>query len=401
MTPQRRRGVTVLALGSAQTLGWASSYYLPAIVAPPMARDLGLQTTWIFGAFSMALLVSAALGPRVGRFIDARGGRAMLTASSLVFAAGLAALASCQGAPGLLLAWALIGVAMAMGLYDAAFATLAGLFGAQARGPITGVTLMAGFASTLGWPLTAALEQEFGWRAACLVWAGAHLLIGLPLHRGLLPRSTAVPAPLAPPLAPPPDQPPGWTLALLAWVFAVGWFVSTAMAAHLPRLLQEGGASMAAAIAAAALLGPAQVAARLVEFGLMRRAHPLLSACLAASLHPVGAALFALFGLPAAALALLHGAGNGLLTIAVGTLPLALFGASGYGERQGWLVAPARVAQAGAPLLFGLLLDRLGVNALAVTAGLLLSALAALLLIGLQLREARSRAGAKRRIGLH
>jgi hypothetical protein len=169
------------------------------------------------------------------------------------------------------------------------------------------------------------------------------------------------------------------TTVLLSFVFAVTWFTSTAMAAHLPRLLQASGTSLQAAVAIAALVGPAQVVARLLEFGLLRRMHPLLSAQLAAAAHPVGAAILMVVGAPAAAVfTVLHGAGNGILTIAKGTLPLVLFGPAGYGERQGLLMVPARVAQAFAPLLFGLLLDGVGAAALWVTALLGVAALAAL-----------------------
>jgi hypothetical protein len=154
------------------------------------------------------------------------------------------------------------------------------------------------------------------------------------------------------------------------------------MAAHLPGLLQAGGLSLSAAVAMGALVGPAQVAGRLLEFGLLRHVHPLLSARLAALMHPLGAAVWALLGAPAAAaFALLHGAGNGVLTIAKGTLPLVLFGPQGYGHRQGMLMVPARIAQALSPWVFGVCLDRWGAGALAVTAGLGLAALAALMLL--------------------
>ena len=169
---------------------------------------------------------------------------------------------------------------------------------------------------------------------------------------------------------------------ILAFVFAVTWFVSTAMAAHLPRLIQAFGATLAAAVAIGALVGPAQVGGRLLEFGVLRHVHPLLSARLAALMHPVGAVLLALLGAPAAAVfAILHGAGNGILTIAKGTLPLVLFGAHGYGLRQGLLMVPARVAQASAPWLFGILLDRFGAGALWFSAALGLAAFLALLLL--------------------
>jgi hypothetical protein len=162
-------------------------------------------------------------------------------------------------------------------------------------------------------------------------------------------------------------------------VFAAVWFGSTAMAAHLPLLLQSLGLGAGAALSVAMLVGPAQVLGRLLEFGWLRRVHPLLSARLAALAHPLGALGLVLFGPGAAVLfAGLHGAGNGILTIAKGTLPLALFGPVGYGARQGWLMAPARLSQALAPLLFGVALAHWGAGALWLTAGLGLLALALL-----------------------
>ncbi len=172
-------------------------------------------------------------------------------------------------------------------------------------------------------------------------------------------------------------------MLVLAGVFAATLFVSAALAAHLPRLLQATGAPPAAAVAAAALIGPAQVAARLVEYGAQRHLSPLISARVATALHPVGALALVALGAPAAAaFALLHGAGNGMLTVARGVLPLALFGSDGYGLRTGVLSAPGRVLQAAAPLLFGVVLDRLGVEAaLLLSGGLSLMALAGLLAV--------------------
>ncbi|MFC2991460.1 MFS transporter [Halomonas tibetensis] len=369
-----------LRLGVTQTVAWASSYYLPAILAVPMAAELGIPSVRVFAAFSLALVVSAVLGPFVGRCIDRRGGRDMLVSSNLVLATGLVLMSLAQGTASLLLAWVVTGIGMAMGLYDAAFATLGRLLGRQARASITGVTLLAGFASTIGWPLTTWLDAELGWRAACLVWVGLHLFLGLPLN-WRLPKAGPIEALVAHSDDPPPPRRPRLAMGLLAYVFAAGWFVSTAMAAHLPRLLQETGVTLSVAVAAAALVGPAQVAARLGEFALLRHFHPLHSARLATVLHPLGAALLAMFGMPAAGFALLHGAGNGMMTIASGTLPLTLFGPQGFGRRQGWIIAPARLAQAAAPLLFGLLLEANGAVALWLTSGLMLGACLALLVI--------------------
>lgn len=370
---------TVVALGSAQTLAWGSTYYLPAILAAPMARELGLSTSMVFSAFSAALVLTALLGPAAGRRIDRAGGRGVLALSSLVFAAGLGLLALAQGVWLLWVGWLVIGAGMALGLYEAAFATLAGLHGRQARGAITGITLIAGFASTICWPISGWLEASIGWRGACLVWALAHLVIGLPLNRLLVPAggSQAATQPGEAP-APPTDR-PALAMGLLAFVFAVTWFTSTAMAAHLPLLLQQAGLAPAAAIGAAALVGPAQVGARFLEFALLRRFHPLVSARLATLTHPVGAAGVMLLGAPAAMpFTVLHGAGNGVLTIAKGTLPLAIFGARGYGLRQGILMVPARFAQAFSPLIFAVLLERFGRHSLTLTAVLGLLAFVAL-----------------------
>lgn len=378
------RAPVVGALGTTQTLAWASSYYLPAMLAVPMAGALGVAPATVFAAFSLALVVSAFAGPASGRAIDRWGGRPVLMGTSVLFACGLAALGAAQGPWSLFAAWALLGVAMGCGLYESAFATLVRLYGQAARSPITGITLIAGFASTVGWPLSAWLDSHYGWRHACFAWAGLHLLLGLPLNALLPAASVAAPAPRASPTADaatPREERACWRdTALLAFVFATTWFISTAMAAHLPRLLQAAGATLAAAVAAGTLIGPAQVAARLMEYGLLRRLHPLWSARLAATAHPLGVAALLVFGAPVAPLfALLHGAGNGILTIAKGTLPLVLFGAGGYGARQGWLMFPARVAQAAAPFVFGLAIDRWGAGALWLSAGIGIAGLLALL----------------------
>ncbi|MGH7031454.1 MAG: MFS transporter, partial [Stellaceae bacterium] len=201
MTP--RRSIVVVALGSTQTIAWASSYYMPAILGAPIAAALHLSSNVFFGFFSAALLLSAAVGPWVGRLIDRHGGRLMLAASNLVIAAGLLILAAAHGVAALAIAWFVLGLGLGMGLYDPAFAALTWLYGREARGAITGITLIAGFASTVSWPLSAFLLHEFGWRAACLGWAGLNLLLAAPVNWLVIPRH-GMPAPVSQVAAAPP-----------------------------------------------------------------------------------------------------------------------------------------------------------------------------------------------------
>ena len=356
------------------------------MLATPMARDLGVAAPTVFAAFSLALLVSAALGPFAGRAIDRWGGRPVLIGSNLVFALGLAGLGLAHGPTAMFAAWVLLGVGMACGLYEAAFAALVRLHGHDSRSLITGITLIAGFASTVGWPLSTLLETQVGWRGACFAWAGLHLLLGVPLNsrcRGPAPPAPPPRSPPAPSAQPSRSAPDGARAALiLAFVFAVTWFVSTAMAAHLPRLLQAGGATLAAAVAIGALVGPAQVGGRLLEFGVLRHVHPLLSA-------------------PA------RGADASARRRAAGAARRAAGGAvrdparrrqrhpddrqghpaAGPVRAAGLRPAPGTADGAGAgraglsPWLFGILLDRLGAGALWFSAALGLAAFAALLLL--------------------
>jgi MFS family permease len=370
-----------MALGATQTIAWASSYYMPAILGAPISAALRLPNSVFFGLFSAALLLSAAVGPMVGRLIDRHGGRDLLAAANLVIAAGLLLLAAAHGLTGLVTAWTVLGIGIGMGLYDPAFATLTGLYGSDARAAITGITLIAGFASTIGWPISAILLHELGWRGACLIWALANLALAAPLNRLVIPRRVARVALPQGTMELPATGTSRAAMPILVFFFSATWFVQGAMAAHLPGLLEAAGASRTAAIAAAALVGPAQVGARLIEFGL-RSVHPITSAQLAAVLHPIGVAILVVLGAPGIiAFALLHGAGNGMITIVKGTLPLALFGPRGYGMRSGVLSAPARVVQSASPFLFGLLLDRVGVAAVGLSAGLCLAAFGSMILL--------------------
>jgi MFS family permease len=386
--------IQVFALGFTQTIAWAASTYLIAILAAPIARDLDLATATVFGAFSIALVVMALAGPAAGRAIDRFGGRGVLAVSDLVLALGLCALGLASNTALLFAAWCVIGLGMALGLYDAAFATLVRIHGSEARSPITGITLIAGFASTVGWPVTALITEHYGWRVSCFAWAATLAFVCLPLNLACIPKTLARPKDASPATCAHAAQPGSSQRAaaeyrrafILLVVFgATTSFVTSAMAAHLPGLLLAVGTTAVAALAASALLGPAQVAARLLEFLAARRFrfHPLLTARIATAFHPVAGTLLALCGGPAviaSLFAVLHGAGNGMITIAKGALPLAIFGPVGYGYRQGLLSMLGRGMQAIAPFTFGVVLERYGPRwVLGVSVALSLIALASLM----------------------
>ncbi|MDR2186707.1 MAG: MFS transporter [Azonexus sp.] len=387
----------VVALGVAQTIAWASSTYLPALLARPLAAELGLRPALVFAAYSVALVIMAACGPLIGRHIDRQGGQGILCLSSVTLAGGLILLGLAVGPVSLFVAWAVIGVGMALGLYDAAFTALVREHGLTARTPITGVTLLGGFASTIGWPLTAWLLAHGDWRLTCFAWAGINLFLALPLYYRFLPSSKDL-AGAAPPVTTEGaavEHSRGDRRNILALIVfgAATAFVTSAMAAHLPGLLAIVGLPLVAAIGAAALVGPAQVAARLGEFLASRRGRlsPLLAARLATTLHPLGGACLLLAAGPAGAtaFALLHGAGNGMITIAWGTLPLALFGPRGYGLLQGKLAAPQRLTQAAAPFLFALILESAGAR-VAIGLSVTISLLALLALLAIRKPEGLS-----------
>jgi predicted MFS family arabinose efflux permease len=386
MALDRQKLAVVIPLGITQTIAWASSYYLPAILAKPIAADLDVTPSVIYGALTFALVIAGLLGPRVGHAIDRLGGRELLCVSNLVFVAGLVILGAAHGLVMLAVAWLFLGIGMGLGLYEAAFATLTRFYGTEARSAITGITLIAGFASTVGWPVTTLIDAHFGWRSACLFWALVHVLLALPLNFWLPRLSASHGVGAATDVQGLPDKTTETrAMIVIAYVFAATGFVSVGLSAMLPSLMQQLGATPAAALLSATLVGPAQVLARIIEASLLRRMHPLTSTRLATVMHPIGAALIAVGGpIIAPAFTILYGAGNGILTIARGTLPLAVFGPIGFGRRVGVLAVPARVSGAIAPLVLGLLMQSFGANVLWISAALSVSAFAALYLMRLK-----------------
>ncbi|MDB5400784.1 MAG: transporter [Rhodopila sp.] len=339
-------------LGINQTLSWGMTFYLPAIIAAPVAASLGQSGFHILGAFSWGLLVAGACAPAVGKWIDRHGGRGALLASIVVIAFGQALLAVTPNLAVWYLGWTIIGIGMSMGLYDAAFATVGGLLGKQAGPSITGITLLAGFASSVFWTLGAALIGLLDWRGLLLAYAALMLLVNFPMVWLLVP--PAPPRPHQDAAGGDMRQPPAYrqTLVLLGAFFALRWFITSAIAVHILPLLEGIHLTPAEAVGVAALIGPGQVAGRILEYIIGPRINLLTKARIGALLFPLGAGLL-LFGGPLAAtgFALFYGMSNGIMTINRGTLPLALFGAKGYARILGSLAVPVLLAQALAPTL--------------------------------------------------
>ncbi len=380
------RRVVITALGTAQILAWGTSFYFPAVFAEPIVAETGWSLGFVVAGTSIGLLVAGLISPQVGQIIDVRGGRPVLIASSMFYATGLAGVGLAPALPLYLLAWVVIGVGMGTGLYDAVFAALGRMYGTEARGPITNLTLFGGFASTVCWPLSAFMIEHIGWRTACLVYAALHLLLVLPLQMAVVGRA---PAKVDPKISGQEVRARGETsfenealiFSLLAAVLSIAAGVGSIVVVHLLIFLQARGLDFAAAVGLGALFGPAQVAARVVERLFGSHYHPIWTMIASCLLMTVG--LLMLFGaVPALPIVILvYGAGYGISWIGRGTLPLALFGPVRFPRLMGKLAFPSLIVQALAPSLGAMLIEARGSDA---TIGVLTAfALANVLLIGL------------------
>lgn len=353
MTSARR---TIGILAFTQIASWGALYYAFAVLAPDIGRDLGLSTETAFAAFSWSLLVAGLAATPIGALIDRHGGRWVMAAGSLTSAAGLAWLATAHSLLDYIGAWTVIGLASALTLYEAAFATINRKVAVGAPRAISTLTLFAGFASTIFWPLTHLLDARIGWRDTYLVYALVQLAACLPLHLWLGRDAPRQPATAGVPsdshtLAQAIRHPSFWKLAL---AFSVNFFIFSALAAHLIPMLRALGHAAGTAVLLAALIGPMQVAGRIGERTLARDAAPQVVGRFVFSTLPFGLLALALLGSEAWAVALfcaLYGMSNGVLTIVRGTLPRVLFGPRNYGAVTGAMAAPALLSKAAAPMV--------------------------------------------------
>ncbi len=391
-----QRAVPVLSV--TQILCWGILIYPPVLTMPHVAAAHGWSLATGMAGFSLALVTSGLLSPTTGGLVDRLGGHRVMALGALAGAAGLALLPLADATPAYFACWLLIGAAMASTLYDPAFATLTRIFGATARRQITFVTFAGGFASTVGWPATHLLLEHVGWRGTYWVFAAVMAFVVAPLHGFALPRTVAaVPPPSSLPDSAMPSQtallpPTGRPFLLLAAAFAVYAFILSGVTSNLLAMLTRGGIAPATVVAIGALFGPAQVAARLIDFLFAGRTHPLWIARTAAALVMVALVSLALSGMSvivAALFAIAFGAANGVMTIARGALPLTMFGPIGYGRVIGRIARPALFVQATAPFLVAFAIGQFSDQAV-LASGALAAALVLACLLGLDVRRARA-----------
>ena len=367
------RRVVITALGIAQILAWGTSFYFPAVFAEPILHETGWSLGWIVGGTSIGLLVAGLISPQVGRVIDQHGGRPVLLASSLFYAAGLIGVGLAPLLPVYLAAWGLIGIGMGTGLYDAVFAALGRIYGSAARQPITNLTLFGGFASTVCWPLSAYMIQNAGWRTACLFYACLHLLVALPLQMTVVRRAPPIRAKIETNKTDGDTEPEridneSMIFGLLAVVLSIAAGIGSIVVVHLLIFLQARGVDFAIAVSLGTLFGPAQVGARVVERLFGNRYHPIWTMVACCTLMAAGLILLAGNVHALVLIILLYGAGYGISWVGRGTLPLALFGPVRFPRLMGKLAFPSLIVQALAPSAGALLIEARGANA---TVGLL------------------------------
>ena len=395
MSPARR---TIGILAFTQIASWGALYYAFAVLAPDIQRELGMGKEAAFAAFSWSLLVAGVAATPVGALVDRHGGLGVMAAGSIVSAIGLAWLSRSTTVASYWGAWTAIGLAMSLTLYEAAFATINRKLDVGAPRGISTLTLFAGFASTIFWPLTLAISSRLGWRDTYLAYAGLQLAACLPLHLWLGRDAPRPPAPANAPrdshtLGEAVRHPAFWKLAL---AFSANVFIFSALAVHLIPLLQSLGHAAGTAVLLAALVGPMQVAGRIGERTLAREAAPQVVGRFVFSTLPGGLLALALVGAEAWGVVLfcmLYGMSNGVLTIIRGTLPRALFGARNYGAITGAMAVPSLLAKAVGPLVGAALLSGAG-GPLTLPLVLTGFAVASLLLYLSAIRQPAAQAGA-------
>ena len=361
----------VLALGITQITAWGTSYYCLGVLAGPISQDTGWSRGFVFLGFTVALLTMGLVSTSVGRAIDRRGARAVMTLGTVIVSAGLFALAHVRSEPAYLAVWALLGLGMRLCLYDAAFAALVQVAPSRGRKAISYLTLFGAFASSVFWVIGHALNEHVGWRQTLVLFAVINLVVCLPLHWfGLARRETTDDsAETTPATTPSPDGPPlegrarSVAIVLFTVIMSLNGFVFGVISVQLVPLLEAAGLATAAAVWVASLKGVAQFGGRVVEIAFARNLRAMTVGRIAIGILPPSLLLL-LAGtghLPlVVAFTLLMGASQGVITIVRGAVPLSLFGAKGYGAVLGVIATPILIINAASPTVFARIVDRWG-----------------------------------------
>jgi MFS family permease len=363
-TPHRH--LVIAALGVAQIFAWGTSFYFPAVFAAPIVRETGWPLEWVVGGTSLGLLIAGLISPKVGAVVDVRGGRPVLLASSLSFAAGLIAVGLAPSLVIYLFGWLLIGLGMGTGLYDAVFAALGRMYGREARGAIASLNSVRRICQHRMLAAQRLHDRAHCWRSACFAYAAAHVFVMLPLQMFATREHKAAPAgaAAAQALREPARIPrEGTIVLLLATVLSLAAGIGSIVVVHLLIFLQARGLDSTSAVALGTLFGPAQVGARVGERLFGHRYHPFWTMLVACTLMAVGLVLLAFEAPLVAFTILLYGGGYGVTWIGRGTLPLALFGPARFPRLMGRLAFPSLIVQALAPSAGALLIERVGTNA--------------------------------------
>lgn len=337
-----------------QIVGWGTTFLMPSVLGRHIERDLALPSEVVYGGITVMFGVGALFAPRVGRLLDRTGARSVMAVGSIIYALSLAALSFSQGLVSYLLCWAAMGIASTLALNTPASIALAQIAGSRARQAIAILAIIGGFASTVFWPVSEALEVFFSWRGVLLIYAAIHLLVCAPVHLLVLPGRPLVgtQATADTTVAPPPSEKTRRVFLLLSVAFSCGAFIFTGFIVHAIGVLRGLGHDPASALLLASLIGPAQVAVRVVELAFGHRYAISSSTLFAAAVLPLGLGLAFLAGgnFVVALLCLqAYGVANGLKAVLRATLPLALFGRAQFGTYLGRLALPQGIVSAAAP----------------------------------------------------
>lgn len=364
-------GLLLFGLALTRIIGWGSTFYSPSVLVSGLDRDIGLNAEIVFGGITILLITGALFAPAVGRQLDREGTRRSMCVGAVICAIGLAVLAAAQGPISYLASWFVIGIGHALSLANVGNVTIAQLMGERTRRVIGLMMLVTGLASSVFWPLTATLMDAFGWRATLLVFAAMQIVIVLPIYMAIPRLKPAQPAAAVTGVrsggedgrVPSASRRAAFWLVALA--FSASGLVSWGLPLHLITLFQEAGLTQAEAVWIATLSGPATIAARAIDATIGERLPAEKTALLGLLLGPAMCLILPLVPMTiatAAGFVLLFSAALGVISVARATLPLALFGRNGFATMLGKLTVPQNITFAAAPLLFAVMVERLGAD---------------------------------------